>query len=152
MISRHVLHATAHVVLRVAQHHAIAQRGRRLFDEASLEIERHDRRPIAHADFPVGPPLDVQRATQASSTAPCPVHGADTPGRRLRPGSRGPRRSPLVSCLRSALHNDDIRLGMSAQIEFGLGAVVDRTRIVSRRKEREGALLGCSSFEMTSLD
>ena len=64
MIRRHVLLATAHVVLRVAQSDPEAQRWGRPLHQTRIEIQGHHRRAIAHAHLTVGPSLDVERPAQ----------------------------------------------------------------------------------------
>ena len=49
---------------RVAQGNPEAERRGRPLDQTRLELQRHDGRPIADADLPVGPPLDLNRADQ----------------------------------------------------------------------------------------
>ena len=64
MVGRHILRATAHVILRVAQGNPDASRRGRPLHQARGEVQRDQRRAIAHAHFAVGPPLDVDRPAQ----------------------------------------------------------------------------------------
>jgi hypothetical protein len=65
VVGLHVLLATAHVVLRVAERNPEAECRGAVLDDARFKFHGHDRRAIAHTHLPIGPPFDIEGPAEA---------------------------------------------------------------------------------------